>query len=939
MIQLCLLCIISLMNVGLLHVNGQFKCNKQFVPCGCGLNHVDMSNNLIYSGEVVPYSWSMVVSLQYDCHHDGNIAAHCCTATILSESYVLTSAQCVDRIDSSSILAGKVSVLAGVHTRSEQDGTVRTIDHIYIHPKWTRMSDGYINDIAILHLSEPFDFDKNIYITRTCPSSRLNFLNEDIKYTEHETFLSIVSWNSTQTTGSLSSETLQQIAMYFNKQRDSRCDASIKNAEMQFCAEVQENMKGSYQSTLGSAAFQWIGDRWEQVGIVSLDMFAPFPDNRHQRFTRIGPFYEWIQSILGSLNSKTAVEMKTSPPASSAFRKYPTHYRCNRKTVSCGCSREQVQISPSAIFSSENSIANSWSMVASLRFNGTNQHACGGSILSDYFILTAAHCVDKLPKTSPTGVTVAAGIHERLEGGIDIMEVDQIYIHPNWTGSSDGYQNDIAILHLSQSMGIDTNPFLERTCVPYVKRDNTDLAQYPPSGTRLAIIGWGAIQHGANNLSDALRQTEAFVLNNNNPRCRLSLKNNKTQFCAGLNSGIKDTCTGDSGGPILEWKGKWWQQVGIASYRSSCGMDDQPNIYTRLAYYFDWMETVINESLTTTTMKPPVTNSPVTYTCDKEIPCGCGYNDVVLPPSRIVGGYDAIPYSWSMVVSLRRLTDNRHICGGSILSEFFILTAAHCVMNRQTEAPTNLFVAVGSNKQSEFSQIPNEVDRIYMHPEWVPSQTGNWNDIAILHLSQSLNISTNPFIKRTCLQRFNSSTNMLHYPGNGTRLAVIGWGLLEDEVFGETPEDLQQVEIFAMDKRDEPCDKTIKDKARQFCAGIPIQGDKDSCRGDSGGPILEWKQNRWEQIGIVSYGVICADPRYPTVFTQVANYIDWIEKVINESLAISHSTATVSHSTTTVSHSTTTVPGAGATLQLYSTFLLLFPLILYRACHLWASLL
>lgn len=242
----------------------------------------------------------------------------------------------------------------------------------------------------------------------------------------------------------------------------------------------------------------------------------------------------------------------------------------------------------------------------------------------------------------------------------------------------------------------------------------------------------------------------------------------------------------------------------------------------------DWIETVINESLTVTTLKPPITNPPITYNCDKTLPCGCGYSNVILPPSRIVGGYDAIPYSWSMVVSLRRLTDNQHFCGGSILSESFILTAAHCVHNRPSTGSTNIFVAAGSNKQSEFTEIPNEVDRIYIHPEWVPGQLGNWNDIAILHLSRPLNLSTNPFVKRTCLQSINDSTNMLHYPRNGTRLAVIGWGLLEDNIVANTPEDLQQVELFVIDKRDEPCDKTIKDKAKQFCAGMPEIGGKGS---------------------------------------------------------------------------------------------------------------
>lgn len=219
-------------------------------------------------------------------------------------------------------------------------------------------------------------------------------------------------------------------------------------------------------------------------------------------------------------------------------RRYPIQYRCDPKTVSCGCGREQVKLSSSRIFGGEEAIASSWSMIASLRFNETNEHVCGGTILNNFFILTAAHCVDKLAKTSPTGITVAAGIHQRLEGGIDIIDVDQIHINPNWVGSPNGYQNDIAILHLSQSLQIETNPFLKRTCVPHLD-NSTDVTQYPLNGTRLAVIGWGAMHQETNMLADVLQQAEIFMVDNDDPRCKLALGNKQLQFCAGLYNGGK----------------------------------------------------------------------------------------------------------------------------------------------------------------------------------------------------------------------------------------------------------------------------------------------------------------------------------------------------------------------------------------------------------------
>ncbi len=71
---------------------------------------------------------------------------------------------------------------------------------------------------------------------------------------------------------------------------------------------------------------------------------------------------------------------------------------------------------------------------------------------------------------------------------------------------------------------------------------------------------------------------------------------------------------------------------------------------------------------------------------------------------------------------------------------------------------------------------------------------------------------------------------MLNYPLNDTRLAVIGWGAIEYEYL-YSPDDLQQTEVFAMHKQDQMCDKTIKDKTRQFCAGL-YNGIKGSYRCD-----------------------------------------------------------------------------------------------------------
>jgi secreted trypsin-like serine protease len=231
------------------------------------------------------------------------------------------------------------------------------------------------------------------------------------------------------------------------------------------------------------------------------------------------------------------VRRKTSLNISS-LEQLRVLYRCDRKSLSCGCGNSQVELTSSRIFGGEEAIRDSWSMIVSVRINGSDQHACGGSILNENFILTAANCVVNAPKTSPTGVAVRVEFHLLSEGAQVIIEIDQIFVHPNYIGISDGYQNDIAILHLSESLSLENSAFLKRTCVPYLS-GTMNMLQYPPNGAALAVIGWGMTQQRTNNMSDALQQAEVVVIDNNDTKCKASIKNNETQFCAGLYNGGK----------------------------------------------------------------------------------------------------------------------------------------------------------------------------------------------------------------------------------------------------------------------------------------------------------------------------------------------------------------------------------------------------------------
>ena len=220
------------------------------------------------------------------------------------------------------------------------------------------------------------------------------------------------------------------------------------------------------------------------------------------------------------------------------------------------------------------------------------------------------------------------------------------------------------------------------------------------------------------------------------------------------------------------------------------------------------------------------------YNCDKDVvSCGCGHVNAQTQ-GRIFNGEDARPYSWSMMVSLRDRKSQRHSCGGSILSESYILTAAHCA-DRSTEvSKSGGYIVAGIQYLSEKYSIIRQVDRIHVHPGWLGTPFRLEHDVALLHLSEPLNFTENSYITRTCLPRMEPQTAAVNYPPINTTLVSIGWGRQSADAVG-VPEVLQQVKVFAVDPAYPKCRTAIRNISLQFCAGL-----YDGIKGKRCGPSL-----------------------------------------------------------------------------------------------------
>lgn len=222
---------------------------------------------------------------------------------------------------------------------------------------------------------------------------------------------------------------------------------------------------------------------------------------------------------------------------------------------------------------------------------------------------------------------------------------------------------------------------------------------------------------------------------------------------------------------------------------------------------------------------------PIPFVCNTSYSCGCSRTPVVFhdePPFpsndsrtqvKIVGGENAQPNSWSWLVSLRR--SNLHFCGGSIINERWVLTAAHCVYGVR-----QLQVHIGVHNEALPSPQQYESSEIIIHPDYQRPPT-YINDLALIHLSSPINFTGNEhYVGRTCLA---PKTVGIQYPMVETRLAVIGWGDLLSG--GSRPQILRQVRVKTIDNDDPRCLRSINDKERQFCAMVD-GGGKDSCQGN-----------------------------------------------------------------------------------------------------------
>ncbi|CAF1163744.1 unnamed protein product [Didymodactylos carnosus] len=205
-------------------------------------------------------------------------------------------------------------------------------------------------------------------------------------------------------------------------------------------------------------------------------------------------------------------------------------YTCN-PLATCGCSKYPAVLSK--IVGGETVKTNSWGWAVSLRVNG--RHRCGATVISAFYMITAAHCLINIPSLST--VSVVVGINTLSQVGQTRM-ISKSHIHPQYNSIT--FENDIAIIKLSTSLDM-TDSLVSKICLPIIDPNLLTTQDYPAIGTDLVAVGWGALTSDSQMASSTLQQVTVQAISKTATTCKTILRNSALQFCAGVAGGGKGT--------------------------------------------------------------------------------------------------------------------------------------------------------------------------------------------------------------------------------------------------------------------------------------------------------------------------------------------------------------------------------------------------------------
>ncbi|CAG7822944.1 unnamed protein product [Allacma fusca] len=586
---------------------------------------------------------------------------------------------------------------------------------------------------------------------------------------------------------------------------------------------------------------------------------------------------------------------------------------------------------------------------------------CGGSIINDRYILTAGHCAAAIKIAGIEKFRVLVGT-SKINGGSftsrRVYKIASTKVHPKYVSmDNETVEYDAALVELDNVLVFNNNVLpicLGQGETSYVNSVAT-------------VAGWGNIIGGFNEsiyqASNYLKDVDVQVISNYkcNQVYANAVENPKrvspSMMCA---YGVrKDSCNGDSGGPLFLKKSspQFYRQIGIVSYATPSILKETficiPPFQTPtyFAMNFNWAHCLVlsiaflnwgiraQEEETTTeafvrdvespedstshylddyidnelngTLSDDVndaseddtddaddTNTDVTDTDDTTdvidesdnaentgadegelflpgiVRCKCGVSN---SPHRIINGKESAPGAWPWMAALVYASvvtspSNQYdgFCGGSIINNLYILTAAHCAVVMKENGVGEFAVIVGDNNINGIVSSTRKVisvASVKIHPKYNPD-TFNY-DVALVKLTSSLTYNNN--IRPICLGQAGS-------PYSNRNATVAGWGIVFNGNDNSASNSLRETTLRVLPNSE--CLRIINDGSfmpmTMMCA---YQKGTNACFGDSGGPLVVRRTSSsqaYKQIGIVSNGAENCNADVPDVYTRVRRVVSWI---------------------------------------------------------------
>lgn len=229
--------------------------------------------------------------------------------------------------------------------------------------------------------------------------------------------------------------------------------------------------------------------------------------------------------------------------------------------------------------------------------------------------------------------------------------------------------------------------------------------------------------------------------------------------------------------------------------------------------------------------------------------------------ARILGGRLCTNEKYSFMVSIQNDTSKLHLCGGTLLNEYWVLTAAHCCFN------SPMRVVAGRDTPGEQIRM---VKAEYPHPYF--RSLGFIDDIGLMRLGKPIN-------KSKYISFVNIPTNSIYGEMNDycSEVLVMGWGKLSGK-HQTSSRTLQCVNLRVL--TESQCRKFYKAIQWVFVTALCTYSPRgDACPGDSGGPAI--CEDKAVQLGVVSLGRNCVFPTSPGIFTRVDDYLRFIHRTMS----------------------------------------------------------